>query len=255
MDKLPAVSGLAQSFLENMKLMNGEPDVYLAGLWKGDLIPSLLRCVVGWDHTKPSEYRAPSWSWASINGRIKFEKLGYVHRLESQISINEISCTPVSSLDPTGAVKTGRLVVTGPLTAVQLVVLDGYRSSDPCDGPMVMFSERNPAHFIRGPSLKSYEVSFDIALPPSLRAGAWCCGCWRTGYECSACSFDFDETSQFFCLELCTTKLGTTYYLLLKRSRTIQDAFEKVGVGRIRGGVMQRDGLFGNAEEVTLTII
>ncbi|KAE9378992.1 hypothetical protein N431DRAFT_525909 [Stipitochalara longipes BDJ] len=67
-DKLPALSGLAAEF--------GRPldDEYLAGLWKSTLPYSLLWYQVSERPTSPSStYRAPLWSWASIDGRIRFE--------------------------------------------------------------------------------------------------------------------------------------------------------------------------------------
>jgi hypothetical protein len=71
-DKLPAVSGLA----DVQQKLTG--DVYLAGLWKSSLWDDLL-----WKHVgkvengmqiypQPTQYRAPSWSWASVDGRVKF---------------------------------------------------------------------------------------------------------------------------------------------------------------------------------------
>ncbi|KAI1391819.1 heterokaryon incompatibility protein-domain-containing protein [Hypoxylon trugodes] len=51
-DKLPALSGLAQIYHE------ATGDTYLAGLWKASLPGSLL-----W----PRAFRAPSWSWASLD--------------------------------------------------------------------------------------------------------------------------------------------------------------------------------------------
>lgn len=70
-DKLIALSGIAQ---EMTLLLNDE---YLAGLWKKNLPYQLL-----WSITKPltdnhgdpcfrpQEYRAPTWSWASIDGHV-----------------------------------------------------------------------------------------------------------------------------------------------------------------------------------------
>lgn len=68
-DRLPAVSALAQKF--QLKL----DEKYLAGLWEKDLI-----CGLSWasdiskteeDHRDMSD-RAPSWSWASVEGPVKF---------------------------------------------------------------------------------------------------------------------------------------------------------------------------------------
>src|SRR5204862_4160395 len=87
-DKLPAMAGLAR------KIAAWSGDTYLAGLWRSSLLKSL-----SWqvfvdepDHlcndpehdaqlpspTKskvvaPSSYRAPSWSWAAFDARVKYQ--------------------------------------------------------------------------------------------------------------------------------------------------------------------------------------
>jgi hypothetical protein len=67
-DKLPALSGLAQSFHE-YQLARGFCDKYHAGLWESDIIKGLLwsnNCQV---YLRPSNepYGAPTWSWAFYN--------------------------------------------------------------------------------------------------------------------------------------------------------------------------------------------
>ncbi|OCL14849.1 HET-domain-containing protein, partial [Glonium stellatum] len=65
MDKLPALSGLAHE----MAAFVG--DEYLAGLWRRDLALGLLWNTVDRGDLQACEtYRAPSWSWASIDGQI-----------------------------------------------------------------------------------------------------------------------------------------------------------------------------------------
>jgi hypothetical protein len=60
-DKLPALSELARKYAE----ITG--DAYIAGFWVKTLIGSMIWQAVG--TTTPSPiYRAPSWSWASIDG-------------------------------------------------------------------------------------------------------------------------------------------------------------------------------------------
>jgi hypothetical protein len=59
-DKLPALSGLARLLSERLD------DEYVAGLWRKSLIEGLL-----WQGLKVrrvSKCRAPSWSWASVDG-------------------------------------------------------------------------------------------------------------------------------------------------------------------------------------------
>lgn len=59
-DKFPAISGIARLFAERLD------DEYVAGLWRGSLIEGLLWQGLGVRRVK--EYRAPSWSWASVDG-------------------------------------------------------------------------------------------------------------------------------------------------------------------------------------------
>jgi Heterokaryon incompatibility protein (HET) len=68
-DKLPAIAGVAQYF----KSIRSESDEYLAGIWK-DTIPESLRWIAyeGTTVPQPSGYRAPSWSWAAVNGRVEW---------------------------------------------------------------------------------------------------------------------------------------------------------------------------------------
>lgn len=62
-DKLGALSGLAKIF------QRAPGDQYLAGLWKSHLITS-LNWYCGSLCERPLHYRAPSWSWASLDGRV-----------------------------------------------------------------------------------------------------------------------------------------------------------------------------------------
>ncbi|TVY88520.1 hypothetical protein LAWI1_G007433 [Lachnellula willkommii] len=66
-DRLPALSGLA---IRSSPVL-GE---YLAGLWKHSLVSDLLWRINKLEHdiVRPTEYIAPSWSWASVTGRVSF---------------------------------------------------------------------------------------------------------------------------------------------------------------------------------------
>ncbi|RSL99247.1 hypothetical protein CDV31_012255 [Fusarium ambrosium] len=63
-DKLPALSGIAQHVQKTRP-----DDTYLIGMWKADL-PWCLLWGVGTQAQRPPAYRAPSWSWASLEGRV-----------------------------------------------------------------------------------------------------------------------------------------------------------------------------------------
>ncbi|KAF9637816.1 putative het-domain-containing protein [Lasiodiplodia theobromae] len=72
-DKLPALAGLAAYF---QRALN---DAYLAGLWKGHFVHELCwtvdakRAQATGGVSLPPTWRAPSWSWMSIDGPIAFE--------------------------------------------------------------------------------------------------------------------------------------------------------------------------------------
>ncbi|KAH8805109.1 heterokaryon incompatibility protein-domain-containing protein [Xylogone sp. PMI_703] len=74
-DKLNAIAGIAMEF----SYMLGPG--YYAGLWKFSLLWQLTWSTLNWYQspyliTRPTVYRAPSWSWASVDGRISYDKAG-----------------------------------------------------------------------------------------------------------------------------------------------------------------------------------
>ncbi|KAI1451681.1 HET-domain-containing protein [Annulohypoxylon moriforme] len=66
-DKLIALSGLAGDMSDTLKGVNPDYGTYLAGMWKLTMPDSLLWKVKG-PSRRPLPYRAPSWSWASVDG-------------------------------------------------------------------------------------------------------------------------------------------------------------------------------------------
>jgi hypothetical protein len=106
-DKLPAISGIAKQTAKRV-----ESD-YLAGLWRPHLLHDLF-----W-HTKrlatrPEVYRAPSWSWASVDGHIAWSTWRWCNseQCEEFLQILE-AYTVVAGIDPYGAVKDGYLKISG----------------------------------------------------------------------------------------------------------------------------------------------
>ena len=101
-DKLVALSGIAAQMTRVFK-----PEDYLAGLWRPSLPQSLL-----WYTPKGGvsarQYRAPSWSWASIDGEID-----YASRLQGPI-VAEVLASTVSANDGSfGPVTDGSLLMKG----------------------------------------------------------------------------------------------------------------------------------------------
>ena len=115
-DKLPALSGLAQKAQESRK------DNYVAGLWSRTLVDDLC-----WKthspRSQPEEWRAPSWSWASINSRVNWNARGLstedgvFNRGMYAADIDVIACETVPiQEDQLGGVKSGFLTIQGKLS-------------------------------------------------------------------------------------------------------------------------------------------
>jgi hypothetical protein len=123
-DRLPALSGLAKAISE----VTG--DEYLAGIWKKGLIEGLLWCRAEKDHslTEP-EYRAPSWSWVSVDGFINFTVYNFYDRCvwKYMMANFEFTATYVDSFlepigeDRYGGIKHGWIRLKAPLFPITSV--------------------------------------------------------------------------------------------------------------------------------------
>jgi hypothetical protein len=119
-DRLVAISALGRRFGN----ANFQTE-YLAGLWRQDLAAQLLWSparlqLKSRPSTRQTEYRAPTWSWASIDGRILPGVPGLNPNPNNiQIKIHEVR-TILASNDPFGPVKDGHLVISGCITQVSL---------------------------------------------------------------------------------------------------------------------------------------
>jgi hypothetical protein len=79
-DKLVAISGIARWF-EKKVILDPKPDSdleprsYFAGVWQQNLMADLLwtACYnTASDTRHAANYRAPSWSWASMDGPVEY---------------------------------------------------------------------------------------------------------------------------------------------------------------------------------------
>lgn len=125
-DKLPAISGMASQIAKKVQ------SEYLAGLWENNLMHDLF-----WQTAavaiKPKNYRAPSWSWASLDGRIDWplwRVFSSCSKCRTYCTVLDVQTTP-AGLDPYGAVKDGFLKVRGNLQEMRVVRVDGDNSQRP----------------------------------------------------------------------------------------------------------------------------
>lgn len=104
-DKLPALAGVASTF------SNSNQRSYWAGLWKDELPRSLL--FIWKNATSPSEYLAPSWSWAALNGSIQWRNERH-HKILEGVVIKDFNMRLLGS-NQFGRLKEGcSLTIVGP---------------------------------------------------------------------------------------------------------------------------------------------
>ncbi|KAH6851534.1 heterokaryon incompatibility protein-domain-containing protein [Alternaria rosae] len=119
-DKLIALSGVAKHM---ERLLDIE---YCAGLWGHDIVQGLawyvprksdLECVFPTEAV-PFPYRAPSWSWACMDGRIVWQDY---YPLRSQFLADVVSWdVKTATTDRTGAVTCATLQLSGFMTTMEL---------------------------------------------------------------------------------------------------------------------------------------
>lgn len=127
-DELTALSGVAKYFAIKLQMH----DKYLAGLWQQDLRVQLLwstnasRSGFQVQRTRRvSPYRAPSWSWAAVDGSIKYWAVSRGWRRSSQCCITVLDTQLVQpSGDCTGPTTGGYLELRGTLGKAMIVSTD-----------------------------------------------------------------------------------------------------------------------------------
>jgi hypothetical protein len=122
-DILPAISGIARIVQEAWK---GE---YLAGLWKKSLVSHLCwRAREAREARRPREWRAPTFSWASVVANARGVDYSFMDPFKTAMSPNlsfqhieivDANCC-LAGLDETGAVLSGYILLIG--TLVQATV-------------------------------------------------------------------------------------------------------------------------------------
>ena len=213
-DKLSALSGLAQVAIESHGLNEG---AYLAGLWRGSLAKGLL-----WHATGPEEprrytvYCAPSWSWASIDGSIKYFAEDYQFQFTQNFTILEAFCER-STPDITGRVKGGYIVSKGTLVSVKLMVKHHSEDTSMYTGynGNASHTHRHQMAYIQRDNKDIYEVLLD----ESTKSGEW--------------------DTDYYCLKIGThsdpgRRGGRVWWLVLERRGVEKDniyLFARVGVG------------------------
>ncbi|KAK2033595.1 HET-domain-containing protein [Colletotrichum zoysiae] len=102
-DRLPALAGVAR------RQHQATGHHYLAGIWREDLVYQITWMVVGKRRKRPV-WRAPSWSWIAVDGRVELRTWSNVPGMTKHVSVS-CAWTEPSGLDPFGQVSSGFLTL------------------------------------------------------------------------------------------------------------------------------------------------
>lgn len=139
-DIFPALQGIARYIAKQRECR------YVAGLWGDTLLYDLFWVYSGFESgtvtsVETDTYRAPTWSWASRIGHVKWWTIREAyHKGGVSARVVHVETTPIGD-DPMGEVQGGRLEISGQCTTTRRLVLttctpgewcadDGYSNHD-----------------------------------------------------------------------------------------------------------------------------
>jgi hypothetical protein len=206
-DKLPAASGMAMKFGAALK------STYLAGLWTENILGDLLWSSAPFlEHPHAAmmvePYRAPAFSWASVDTQIHYELTLNAEepKVEYIATVTDMECD-LSTLNPFGEIKSSTLSIRGPVQ----------------DGTLV------------GPENYSFYYSLKLAASNNINVFPDCCivmdesGSARVR-RCRRGEEYRPFSAPVVCLGVASSPLGIVSGLVLAPSSRKPGAFERLGL-------------------------
>lgn len=238
-DRLPALSGIAVTvaglFLDQLKVDNNHPNTYIAGLWSKSL-PTALYWTCSPASYRPRCYRAPTFSWASVEGPITYHEAaapgtGDGHYVCELVSFS----STIEGLDPYGKVQAGYLEIrswAGMASVASLYEESGERaticvveqSDKPVEGPE------------RQPRIQAFHT--DISFR----------SCAANSPE--TCVGDEVLLLLLECVKKPNYRRKPCYVktLVLKHSQKVSGAYERIGLIRTEPSIFYRWDFHGRGE-------
>ena len=206
-DKLVALSGIAKAFRSVLD------DDYVAGMWRKVLSHQLLWELSHWNiRARPFAYRAPSWSWASVDGfiSISFDKV-YDAVMIEVVDVHIEYATD----DDTGTILSGWVDLKGILRPARLE-WNAYPGHYESDWLVVLSDDNNHRQVKLNIQFDYLPVEKDVMLQGV-------------------------ATAQFFCVlatrpsgdHASVTRIGGCLVILLRLVDVKKRHFERVGTARI----------------------
>ena len=256
-DKLTALSGIADQMfairesrqIRHRRVHHSPDRKYLAGLWSDTIVSDLL-----WfrkDHTTtsfPERWRAPSWSWAALDGPVTYwdtvgrnptdpDEISPLERRASGTLVADhhvqviVNSTRLAGANQFGEILGANLRLQGQLLPVHLT-----RGGSRYHGNRFEFRYFNQTrHSV--PFFADYELSsFDLDRKPVL------------------------EDTKGYLLRLMTDEQGHEYALVLRKASEDSDMYERIGLFRTNnlypGAANQyREHFKGAQQQTELTLL
>ncbi|KAK5677194.1 hypothetical protein LTS10_010383 [Elasticomyces elasticus] len=167
LDRVPALSGVTF----------GRRDEYLAGMWRSLLIECLHWYPVSQSISnvmahRPNIYRAPTWSWASVEAPIRHATKDFYKTKHSATCVAEVVDVAVTlaGVDPRGRVSDGFLKLRGPMRGVVVTAIgscereNSYKDNFPKTAAQI-----SPAAI--DPSIARRKPAADMVTFATIRSG------------------------------------------------------------------------------------
>ncbi|KAI1827684.1 heterokaryon incompatibility protein-domain-containing protein [Xylaria intraflava] len=134
-DKLPAI----QSIAEEMAETTGQKYIRFSGMWESNLRHELLWSVMMDRAKRPDTWRAPSWSWAAVEGQISLWQRDFRNSQQSRPGtlLNRLSLHPFEVLEMDQAYPDPRSTNPGFLKVKSLTKPCSLRKRDESGGRKV----------------------------------------------------------------------------------------------------------------------
>jgi hypothetical protein len=177
-DRLPAIAGVARQFGELLGTK------YLAGLWQSALPGDLLWRVedtLERQQERPP-YRAPSWSWVSVDGKVDYYKL---KSQDPGFSVAHAASILVADVDPFGEVESGSLQILATRIPIRIAPDEFEGEASSC--------RRLKVHFLG--EIATLVMDCDIGVA-TVRPGNYACNSSTK----ASCPSSLSASQETFCI-------------------------------------------------------
>ncbi|KAK3166666.1 hypothetical protein OEA41_009791 [Lepraria neglecta] len=220
LDRLPALSGV----------FSGRQDQYLAGMWREILLESLHWTALPhgskYMARRPFQYRAPTWSWASIESPIWHVETDFYkteHSPKTMAKIIEAKCD-LAGQDARGQVSGGYLRIEGPTLDVEVVEI-GLRTREMDNTAQNFMTERQLERMVAA-SLRKHQ-GYESCTYAVLSNGTMKDHCYLDVplTLCSSLPAEVSVGMRVTCLVISSRTV-----LVLKSLREFPDTYTRVGI-------------------------